>query len=195
MARKSFTLVEILVMVTVFVFIAASAIANFSAARGSARLRGVTQELAANIQKAQTLAYANVSMQVCTDSKICGSGSSCDGNMVGCTPTPILTYGVILDAASDGKQYIIFADANSNGAYDAGEAIPYGVFNLPTGVTIQSVTPAVNKTLVYSYNSANFSPFVACSANCTTTVALYDEKTAVTRTVAVSRQTGAISIY
>jgi type II secretory pathway pseudopilin PulG len=196
MVRKSFTLVEIMVMVSVFVFIAASAVANFSAARGTVRLRAVTQELAANIQKAQTLAYSNASMLVCgTDSKICGSGSVCDSNMVGCTSTPILTYGIALDVNSDGKRYVIFADSNTNGAYDAGEAIPYGVLNLPTGVTIQSITPSTNKTLIYSYNSANFAPFVTCSANCTTTIALYDSATKVTRTVAVSQQTGAVSVY
>jgi type II secretory pathway pseudopilin PulG len=197
MARKSFTIMEVLVMVTVFIFIAASAVANFTVGRGTARLRAVTQELAANIQKAQTLAYANVSMKVCgTDTKICGSGSACDPTMpTGCTTTPILTYGVTLDVNSDGKRYIIFADANSSGTYNAGEAIPYGVFNLPTDVTIQSVTPAANKTLIYSYNSANFAPFVNCSSNCTTTIALYDAKTSKTRTVAVSAQTGSVSVY
>jgi type II secretory pathway pseudopilin PulG len=193
MVRKSFTLVEILVMVTIFIFIAASAVANFSVARGSVRLRAVTQEMAANIQKAQALAYANVSMNVCTDSKICGSGSSCDSNMVGCTLTPILTYGVIFDAGN--KKYTIFADANSSGTYNVGEAIPYGVINLPAGITIQSITPPANSTLIYSYNSANFAPFVTCSSNCSTAIAIYDSKTAVTRTVAVSQQTGTVSIY
>lgn len=194
MSRKGFTIIEILLMVTIFVLISTAAIADFGTARGAARLRAATQELAANIQKAQAMAYANSAIPICTDTLVCGSGSSCDPTMAGCTSTPILSYGVALDINNDGKKYAVFADTDGSGTYRAGEAVPNGVISLPAGITIQSVTPLANKTTVYSYNAANSAPFVTCSTNCMTTVVFYDTQTLETRTVAVSKQTGAISV-
>jgi type II secretory pathway pseudopilin PulG len=194
MLRKGFTIIEVLIMVMVFVLISGAVIANFSSARGSARLRAAAQELAANIKRAQAYAYANTTQSVCTDNLICGSGSACDALApAGCTATPILSYGVVLDANSDGKAYVIYADADNSGSYRAGEAIPYGMVALPLGITFQSVA---NNSLLYSYSQANSAPFVSCSGGgCTTTAVLYDANTKAVKTVSISKQTGTVSIY
>ena len=177
MLRKGFTIIEVLIMVMVFVLISSAVIANFSSARGSARLRAAAQELAANIKRAQAYAYANTQQSVCADNLICG----------------ILSYGVVLDANSDGKAYVIYADADNSGSYRAGEAIPFGTIALPSGITFQSV---VNNNLLYSYSQANSAPFVSCSGGgCTTTAVLYDANTKAVKTVSISKQTGTVSIY
>ncbi len=198
MVRKAFTVVEVLVMTTVFVVIAATALANFTFTGGGARLRNAANELAANIKRAQTLAYVNLSLPICSDFKVCGSGSSCDAGMpTGCTDTPILSYGVALNVGSDSKTYVIFADANYNGVYDAGEAISGGTKKLPSGVTFTSITPPANNPLIFSYNAGNTAPFVYCSPapNCTTVITLRADNVTVVRKIEVSVQTGKINSY
>jgi type II secretory pathway pseudopilin PulG len=192
--RKAFTVMEVVLMAAVFAVIASSAVAGFSTSRGSARLRGSAQELMTNVKKAQAYSYANTVQNLCSDNLICGSGSSCDGNPSSCVKTPIMSYGISLDPMADGKEYIVFADVDGDGAYRVGEALPNGEVTLPLNISISSVSPSADKVFTYSYGAPSSKPFTSCTTDCVTSIVLTDAQTGRIRTIEIQKQSGTISI-
>ncbi len=196
---KGFTLVEMLVVTGIFALIATAMVANFRSGTRVSKLQAAADEMAANIRKAQGLAYSNAKQKICSsDGLVCLSGSSCDVSYpTNCVDQFVIQYGVAIDLDSSHNKYMIGADYLNLGSYVAAEKIPNGIVTLPANIVIHSVSPAhVSGTydLAYAYDAANASPFLACSANCTTTIVLRDTETSVTRSVVVRKQTGSVYV-
>lgn len=183
-------------MVIVFAALSGAVLVNFSANRASTNLRSAANQLVEDIRRAQALTLANQKQSICiADSLVCGSGSGCDPALPGgCADTYVPSYGVKLDEDGNGNRYAIFADYDEDGAYETGEAIPNGIRMLPNRIVIQSITPPGNDPVVYSSQELNASPFLACAADCVTTVVLESTVTGMTRTVTVRKETGAVSV-
>jgi len=209
MARKAFTIVEVLLMAVVFIVITTVAVVNFSSFRGSARLRAAAQEVAASIKQAQFYAYTSKKQDVClVGNTICNPGvSTC---LYGCATSSVFSYGVALNPDLDGKTYKVFANPSlfPELTYSAAKVIPGGAHTLPTGITFDSITPLSNTPMYFTYNvyalqnryidltdRSFLGPFSACSSDCTTTIVLFDALTSQTKTIVVQKQTGAVSIY
>lgn len=197
--RKGFTIVEMLVVTAMFALIASAVVADFRSGTRVQKLQAAADELAGNIRKTQSLAFANSKQSICgSDGKVCLSGSACDvGYPTGCADQYVIRYGVAIDSDGTQKKYMIGADYSDAGNYTAGESIPGGTMTLPQNIVISAVSPAHSAgvyDLSYSYDAANASPFVACSSNCTTTITLRDTETSVTRSVIVRKQTGSVYV-
>jgi prepilin-type N-terminal cleavage/methylation domain-containing protein len=198
-SNKGFTLVEMVVVTGIFALIATIVIAGFRSGNRTQRLVGAADQLAGNVKKAQGLAYSNTKQKICsTDNLVCLSGSACDGTYpANCVDQYVSHYGMAIDIDSSHNKYMLGADYGNMGNYVTGEAIPNGIVTLPSGIVIDSVTPAPAAgayALEYIYDAANSSPFVTCSINCTTTIVLKDTETLVTKSVVVQKQTGAVYV-
>lgn len=183
----------------IFALIAGFIIADFRSGNRTQRLVAAADALAASVKKAQGLAYANAKQMICsTDNLVCLSGSACDGTYpTNCVNQYVSHYGVAIDIDESHNKYMTGADYGGLESYVTGEAIPNGIVTLPSGIVIDSVTPAPAAgaySLSYIYDAANASPFITCSSNCTTTVVLRDTETQVTKSVVVQKQTGTVYV-
>jgi prepilin-type N-terminal cleavage/methylation domain-containing protein len=188
--RNGFSLVELMVVVTIFGFISALMIANFNGNQKTQNLRTAAAELVSKIREAQGLTYGSATQNVCTtDGALCGSGSVCDPSQTNCMQLPVTSYGIALDTDGSKTKYALFADhANASvGSYSAGEALVGGIYTLPRGITFQSVSAT---PIVFSYTG---SPFGACGGTCIVTIVLANNINQ-TRTITFHKQTGALSI-
>jgi prepilin-type N-terminal cleavage/methylation domain-containing protein len=197
-SKKGFTLIEVLVVAGIFALIASMIMADFRNGNRLQRLTAAADELAANIKKAQGLAYANAKQMICsTDNLVCLSGSACDAAYpTNCATQYVSSYGVALSVGGNTK-YMVGADYTGTGSYVTGEAIPRGLVTLPSGIIINSVTPAPGGSayaLEYIYDASNASPFVTCSSNCTTTIVLKDPQITPTKSVIVQKTTGSVYV-
>jgi prepilin-type N-terminal cleavage/methylation domain-containing protein len=198
-SRKGFTLVEVLTVVIIFGMLSSLMVADLRNGGRLQRLSAAADELASRIKQAQGLAYSNTKQEICsTDNLVCRSGSSCDaGYPTNCVSQYISRYGVALMSDGTNAKYMVGADFAGLGNYVAAEAVPMGTVTLRNNIVIDSVTPAhVAGTydLVYVYDSANASPFISCSSNCTTRIVLRDTVLNKTKTVVVEKRTGIVSI-
>jgi len=201
-SRKGFTLVEVLTVVVIFSIISSLVVLDFRSNGRTQRLQGAADELASRIKQAQGLAYSNTKQFICsTDSLVCKSGSACDAAYpVNCVNQYISRYGLAFNTDGTKTKYAIGADYAGIGNYAAGEVISNGLVKLPADIvidTVNSVSPptATVYDLSYVYDSANASPFIACSSNCLTTIVLRDNVSSKTKTISVQKQTGIVSVY
>jgi prepilin-type N-terminal cleavage/methylation domain-containing protein len=202
--RKAFTLIEVLVVCTIFAMLSVVDIIDYRRADRNRRLSGAADEMASRIKQAQGLAYANAKQFICsTDNKVCLSGSACDASFpTNCVSQYVTRYGVRFDTDGSNNKYMIGADYSSFGSFTVGEAIPSGTVTLPSGITMSSITSADNPPtrsatlydLNFIYDSTNASPFITCSSNCLTTVVLKDAQTNATKTVTVQKRTGLVMV-
>lgn len=198
--RKGFTLVEVITVAIIFSVLSTLVLFDFRTAGRKQRLQGTADEMASRIKQAQGLAYSNTKQIICSsDQKVCLSGSACDaGYPTNCTSQYIPRYGVRFDTDGTRTKYMIGADYSGYGGFTVNEAIPGGIMNLPSGIVIDSVTPAQvadQYDLNYIYDSSNASPFIPCASGCLTTVVLRDTISNATRTVTIQKQTGIVSGY
>ncbi len=198
--RKAFTLIEVLVVAAIFAMLSTASLVDYRNSDRNRRLSGAADEMASRIKTAQGMAYANAKQMICsTDSLVCKSGSACDASYpTNCNSQYVSRYGVRFDTDGNKNKYMVGADYANYGSFAVGEAVPNGVVTLPSGIVINSVTPAQVAgayDLSYIYDSANASPFVTCSSNCLITVVLKDNQTNSTKTVTVQKRTGLVTVY
>lgn len=198
--RKAFTLIEVLVVAAIFVVLSMADLINYRKSDRSRRLSAAADELASRIKTAQGMAYANTKQMICsTDNLVCKSGSACDATYpTNCNNQYVPRYGVRFDTDSTKTKYMVGADYANFGNFVVGEAITNGVVTLPSGIIINSVTPAQVAgayDINYIYDSANASPFVTCSSNCLTTIVLRDNQTSATKTITVQKRTSLVTVY
>jgi prepilin-type N-terminal cleavage/methylation domain-containing protein len=195
---KGFTVIEILVAAGIFALLSAVVLADLRTGGRIQILQAAADELASRIKQAQDMAYSSAKQFICsTDGNVCRSGSACDAAYpTNCSEQYVTQYGVAFEIGGSSSRYLIGADYSGLGDYAAAEAVPNGLVTLPSNIVISSVTPvtaAPGYSLLFQYNSANASPFVPCSVNCTTIVTLRDNVTNTTRAVVYRRQTGLVT--
>lgn len=125
--KRGFTIIELLVAMSIFVIITAMVVANFRAGSRSDELRIAAETLVSNLRKAQNMALA---------------GQLKDGI------SPLGGYGVYFKLA-ESDRYIIFADLDGELDYDMGEALADGTVILPRDVRIDGIQPTVISTVVF----------------------------------------------
>ena len=127
MKKNGFTLLELIVSITIIAMVTGLFLANYSSANRRTDLTMTAQKLVADVRLAQSYALGLA--------KYGGSGS---------LNIPPGGWGVHFDLQNYGSnKYNIFADDNANTIYDGGEADErYGaqVVYLPTNITIQSIS-------------------------------------------------------
>jgi len=202
--RKAFTLIEVLVVCTIFAMLSVVDLIDYRRADRNRRLSAAADEMASRVKQAQGLAYANAKQLICsTDNKVCLSGSACDATYpTNCVSQYVTRYSVRFDTDGNNNKYMIGADYSSYGSFTVGEAIPNGTVTLPSDITMSSITSADNPPtrsatkydLNFIYDSTNASPFITCSTNCLTTVVLKDGTTNATKTVTVQKRTGLVTV-
>lgn len=97
--KKGFSIIEILVSISILTLITASAVTNFREGERKSQLNIAADGLVSNIRKAQSMVL--------------------NGSKFGSAEMPYNGYGIYFET----NQYLIFADNNSNMVYDAGEEI------------------------------------------------------------------------
>ncbi len=127
MKRSGFTLIELIVSISVIVMITAIFLANYRTATKNSDLRMTAQRVVSDIRLAQNYALGLASY-----------------GPAGMRTPPTGGWGIVFDLASLGnQQYIIFADDNGNQVFNGGEGeVAYGavVTKLPNNTIIDSIS-------------------------------------------------------
>lgn len=172
--KKGFTIIELLVAISIFIIVTSLVVANFRRGARSDELKIAVAGLASTLQRAQTMALA---------------GEAISGIV------PLGGYGIYI-TLGEPNQYIIFADNNNDKNYNANEneELAGGIFFLPSGVVINQLNPGPFVNIVFKppkptiyINNGETSPNSA-------TITLKDLVSNQTKSVIVNRISGQISI-
>jgi len=127
MKKSGFTLIELIVSVSIIAMVTGIFLANYSSANRRSDLIMTSQKLVSDIRMAQNYALGLTRY-----------------GLSGSTNVPLGGWGIHFDLQSYGtNKYVIFADDNGNGVYDSGEDnISNGaqVTSLPTNISINSLS-------------------------------------------------------
>lgn len=118
--RRGFTIIELLVAISIFIIVTGLVVANFRRGARSDELKIAAAGLASILQRAQTMAL---------------TGETINGKV------PSGGYGVYA-TLSEPNRYIMFADINDNKIYGADEALDGGIIFLPPNIIINQLNPA-----------------------------------------------------
>jgi type II secretory pathway pseudopilin PulG len=121
--NKGVTIIEVLVTLSVFVMVSTSIVANYRNSTKSVILNTLAHQIITEIRYAQTYATANI---------IDSSGGT-------------LPYGVFFSSASP-NSFIVFADKNKDGLYNAGTDTLINTFKLKNNNTISNLCVNLKKT-------------------------------------------------
>jgi prepilin-type N-terminal cleavage/methylation domain-containing protein len=149
---RGFTLVEMLISLSIFAVVTAFVTANFRVGRQGDELRLSSQLAATAIRRAQTLATAGQTTAFCrggtNDLKTCPSGlsSECGGGT--CVVEVPRGYGIRFStAAADARKLITFADLDGDRAYDVGELLRTDAVSPGLSVRVSTLSPTAGSTL------------------------------------------------
>lgn len=127
MKKSGFTLIELIVSVSIIIMVTGIFLANYSSANRRTDLTMAAQKLVADIRLAQNYALG-----------LARYGSS------GSTTVPPGGWGIHFDLSVYGNnRYVVFADDNGDAVYESGEDIISSgaqVTVLPNNITIDSLT-------------------------------------------------------
>lgn len=123
MLKKGFTLIELMVVVSIMTLLSVSVLANYREGQKKYALAQAAQKLTSDLRKAQNMAI---------------SGTGIYGQYCG--------YGITIDASSAPYSYNLYADFSadcslSDNRYSAGDTI-VSTMTLPQGIKIDSTTPS-----------------------------------------------------
>ena len=128
---KGFTLVELLVSISIVTVIMSVVIFNYGGVLDTLALSAAEQDLAIAVREAQTYGLSVKEVSV-------GSGNF------------LSAYGIYFNPASAPTEYDIFVDTNGNGVYDAGNGCGSNntecieKFNFRDGVTVSAICDGGN---------------------------------------------------
>jgi prepilin-type N-terminal cleavage/methylation domain-containing protein len=118
LSKTGFTLIELLVVIAIITIISGMIVVNFRKGEAGGRRQRSAQQIVQNIRKIQNMAISSVEYQ-----------------------GEVYSYGVHFDKNEpNNREYIIFADKNDSGRYDAGDDIIGSLYNLETGVEIDDLS-------------------------------------------------------
>jgi len=198
--NKGFTLVEMLISLSIFAIITAFATANFNVARQGDEVRLASQLVASSLRRAQTSATAGETTRFCrggsNDLKVCPTGldSECSGGGV-CVREVPTGYGQHFTlSGADTRKVIFFADIDGDKAYDVGEEIRRDGISPGAFVSISAMSPLAGNDLdVVFVPPKPTAYFNGSTADATASLTLRHSTTAATRTVTINRISGQIS--
>jgi prepilin-type N-terminal cleavage/methylation domain-containing protein len=138
MKKNGFTLIELIVSISIIAMVTGIFLANYSSANRRSDLTMTSQKMVADIRVAQNYALG-----------LARYGLS------GSTNVPLGGWGVhidLVDSNFGNKKYLIFADDDGNKVYNSGEAdIRSGsqITTLPTNIIIQSITSGTSADITF----------------------------------------------
>ena len=143
-SRRGFSLIELLVVCGIMVVVTSLILASNSQYGGRVLLQSFVYDVALSIRQAQVYGIA-----------VQRAG-------IGASATFGTGYGIHLDTTTldNAKQYILFADINSNGIYDVGEEVPPSPFKInrnyfisrlcvPAGLDVSTCTQVQTLDIVF----------------------------------------------
>jgi prepilin-type N-terminal cleavage/methylation domain-containing protein len=145
-SAAGFTLIEMLISLSIFGIITGFVMANFRAGSQSDELRASSLIVAGVIRRAQTAALTGETAHFCrdeagTDGRICNSNADC-GTGTCVNDVPRGGYGVHFETAEANKRFMVsFADTNGNGAFDATEQYRRDSVSANIFVSVNSLNP------------------------------------------------------
>lgn len=145
-----FTIVELLVSISVFVFITSIVVFGFRGAGQANDLRQSAAALVADVRRIQTLTQSRATVTLCRNQfprKLCTSSSDCNF-VVQCNEIVFPAGGYGLNAVASSSQYSIFADLATvtnpagDGVYTANDdvIISAGTVTMPSGTRLLSLS-------------------------------------------------------
>lgn len=193
-----FTLVEMMVSLSIFAVMTGFLMANFRVGRLEEELRASVNMSMATVRQAQTRALAGAVTNVCrggsNDLKLCPTGAGgCPGGI--CTSEVPLGYGVRFTTAGDGRQQaVLFADANGNRVLDGGETISGVTVSSTPKLYVSALSPVSGSSLDIVFVPPR--PTVYFNGDTATgvgTVFFYHATTSRSRSFSVNRVSGQVS--
>jgi type II secretory pathway pseudopilin PulG len=119
---SGFTFIELIISITVFVFLTTIVVFGFRGAGQANDVRQSAAELVANLRRLQTLAQSGAAVSVCSDystnARVCSVDPDCGvGGGLSCLSVlPAGGFGVYVSAAPI-STYSLFADLNNDGTW------------------------------------------------------------------------------
>lgn len=196
---RGFTLIEMLLSLSIFAIVTAFVTANFRAGRQGDELRLSSQLVASAIRRAQSLATAGQTTAFCRggtrDLQTCPSGlsSECGGGT--CVVEVPRGYGIRFSTvAVDARKVILFADLDGDRAFDAGELIRSDSVSPGPSVRVQALVPVAGNTLDIVFEPPKPSVFFnGLTTTGIATVTTVHSVTNQTKNVSVNRVTGQVN--
>lgn len=198
-AAFGFTLIEMLVSLSIFGIITGFVMANFRVGSQSDELRASSLIVAGVIRRAQTAALTGELVRFCrdeagSDGVVCTTDEDCSGGTC-INDVPRGGYGIRLETAEANKRFLVsFADTNSNGAFDDGEQYRRDTVSANIFVSVDSLSPADEGVLdivfvpprpTIKFNNSTGEPLA--------TIVLKHRSTSRTKTVTVNSLSGQVS--
>lgn len=198
-AERGFTLIEMLLSMSIFAIVTAFVTANFRAGRQGDELRLSSQLVATAIRRAQTLAIAGQTVAFCRggtrDLQTCPSGSSAECGGGTCVVEVPRGYGIRLSTAlADERKVVLFADLDGDRAFDSGELIRSDTASPGPSVKVSTLSPTSGATLDIVFEPPK--PTVYFNGSVATGVASITTQhaaTGKTKNVTVNRITGQVN--
>lgn len=130
MKLRGFTLVEILVTLSIVALISIMGVLTFQSFGRTSRIRGERDKMLNKVLDAKSFARSNRLENICiTNNRVCGV-TTCSDPANNCKYDPPKGgYGVHFNFSL--KQYTIFADVNNDNSYDSEEELVNGKYSLP----------------------------------------------------------------
>ncbi|MFZ5363974.1 MAG: pilus assembly FimT family protein [Patescibacteria group bacterium] len=125
--KKGFTIIELLVSLSIFIIVTAMVVTNFRGGNRSDELKIAAETIASSLRRVQNMALA---------------GELVDGI------SPPGGYGIYFNLGNPG-QYLIFADKDGDLAYDVGEVLADGAIDLADNITLENILPAAASTIIF----------------------------------------------
>lgn len=198
-SRAGFTMIEMLISLSIFAVITAFVTANFRAGRQSDELRQSTQLLATAIRRAQTMAISGQTVPYCqggtNDKKVCPNGTSAECGGGTCVRDLPKGYGIRLTTvAATASKVVLFADIDGDLAYDAGEEIRVDSVTPGPFVSVTSLNPVSSNVLDIVFVPPQPKVwFNGSTASAVASVTLTHRTTGLTKSVSVNQITGQIN--
>lgn len=193
-----FTLVELLISLSIFAVITGVVLANFRVGAQGDELRISAQIVASAIRRSQTAALGGQLAPVCSggidDKKIClhGDADCTGGSCINVIPRG---YGIRFD--TDGianRRMTVFIDGNGNHLFDAGEQVNSESVSSGPSVVIDGVTPSAGNALDLVFVPPKPTAYLnGLITDSIATIIMRHTHTNATRNVTVNRVTGQVS--
>lgn len=197
---RGFTLIEMLISLSIFAVVTAMAVANFRAGAQGDELRVSARLVASAVRRAQTQAVAGTSVFYChgglNEYKVCqGVGDpGCDGGA--CIKDVPSSWGVrISSLEGENRETITFADTNGNRRYDDGEAVRRDAISSGPFVDIVSVAPDDLGALDIAFKPPKpRTTFNGSDVDIIATIILEHQSTGTRQSVIMNRVSGLVTV-
>jgi Tfp pilus assembly protein FimT len=198
--QRGFTIIDMLVSLTIFAVVTGFLMANFRSGRTADELRIGAQNIGSAFREAQTMAMTGRTVAVCrggsSNLKVCtlGVATTCPSGT--CANEVPRGYGLKLSVATgEASQTVIYADINGNRAFDAGETLKSSALSTTSRVSVKALTPVSAGLLEVVFEPPKPTVFFnGGTATTLATVQVQHATSGATRNVTINRVSGQVSL-